>query len=254
MSNPTKQRSMATAENTEMSKRDRHIGRLREKHPDKKFEDDEEIYGQIGDDYDEYERRIGEYEDRQRALGDMFATDPRSAQFLTELSKGENAVTSILKHYGTDIKEALEDPEVMQQVADAHAAEIERLAKNKQLDDEYAANMEKSLADIRQYQEEHGLTDEETDAIFFGLISIVRDGVMGKFSPERLDMMSKAINHDKDVAAAGEEGIVTGKNQRVTEKLRKSNKGDGLAQLNGKNGQGSRRKGGSIFDLASEAM
>ena len=47
---------MATTENNEISKRDRQLGRLREKYPDKKFEDDEEIYGQIGEDYDNYEK------------------------------------------------------------------------------------------------------------------------------------------------------------------------------------------------------
>ena len=44
------------ADNNEVkSRRDQHLDRLRSKYPDKKFEDDEEIYGQISDDYDTYE-------------------------------------------------------------------------------------------------------------------------------------------------------------------------------------------------------
>ena len=240
---------------TEMSKRDRHVARLRERHPDKTFDNDEDIYGQTYDDYDEYERQIGGYREREKALGDMFAADPRSAEFLTEMSKGGNPVMALLKNFGPDIKETLDDPEKMRELADAWAKEQERLAKSRQLDDEYAKNMEESLETLRKYQEERGLGDDEADAIIFGLISIVRDGVMGKFTAETLDMMSKAINHDGDVAMAKDEGTVAGRNQRVVERLRKGTKGDGMPPLGGKNGRG----GGdvrprSIFDLANDAQ
>ena len=245
---------MATIENKEISKRDRQIGRLREKYPDKKFEDDEEIYGQIGDDYDNYEKEIGGYREREKALSDMFAADPRSAEFLTEISKGGSPVISLLKNFGPDIKEALDDPEKMQEVADAWAEEQERIAKSRKLDDEYAENLPKSLEALRKYQEENNLTEEQADAIIFALINIVRDGVMGKFSPEMFDLMSKAINHDVDVADAQEEGEVAGRNQKVTEKLRKSKNGDGLAPLNGKNNQqGGDKRDMDIFDIANMA-
>ena len=245
---------MATTENTEISKRDRQIGRLREKYPDKKFEDDEEIYGQIGEDYDNYEKEIGGYKEREKALSDMFASDPRSAEFLTEMSKGGNPVLSLLKHFGPDIKETLDDPDKMQELADAWAEEQQRIAKSKQLDDEYAENLPKSLEALKQFQEERGLTDEQADEIIFHLINIVRDGVMGKFSPEMFDLMTKAINHDEDVADAQEEGEVAGRNQKVTEKLRKSRNGDGLAPLNGKNNQqGSGNQDMDIFDIANMA-
>ncbi|MCI6671848.1 MAG: hypothetical protein MSG77_04845 [Prevotella sp.] len=245
---------MDTIENKEVSKRDRHIGRLREKYPDKSFENDDEIYGQISEDYDNYEKELGGYREREKALSDMFASDPRSAEFLTEMSKGGNPVLSLLKNFGPDIKEALDDPEKMQELADAWAEEQQRIAQSKQLDDEYAENLPKSLEALQKFQEERGLTDEQTDEIIFHLINIVRDGVMGKFSPEMFDLMTKAINHDEDVADAQEEGEVAGRNQKVTEKLRKSKNGDGLAPLNGKNNQqGSRKQDMDIFDIANMA-
>ena len=245
---------MDTIENKEISKRDRHLNRLREKYPDKKFEDDEEIYGQIGEDYDNYEKELGGYREREKALSDMFAAEPRSAEFLTEMSKGGNPVLSLLKNFGPDIKETLDDPDKMQELADVWAEEQQRIAKSKQLDDEYAENLPKSLEALKQFQEERGLTDEQADEIIFHLINIVRDGVMGKFSPEMFDLMTKAINHDEDVADAQEEGEVAGRNQKVTEKLRKNKSGDGLAPLNGKNNQqGSGKQDMDIFDIANMA-
>ena len=47
------------------SRRDQQLERQRKKYPDKKFEDDEEIYGQIYDDYDQYEQDLSGYKDRE---------------------------------------------------------------------------------------------------------------------------------------------------------------------------------------------
>ena len=89
----------------------------------------------------------------------MFASDPRSAEFLTEMSKGGNPVLSLLKNFGPDIKETLDDPDKMQELADVWAEEQQRIAKSKQLDDEYAENLPKSLDALKQFQEERDLTD-----------------------------------------------------------------------------------------------
>ena len=69
-------------------------------------------------------------------------------------------------------------------------------------------------------------------------------------------MFVNAINHDADVANAGEEGRVAGRNDKIVEGLRKRDKGDGTAPLGGKNGgaPSQQQKSQSIFDLANEAM
>ena len=48
------------------SRRDQQLERLRKKYPDKKFEDDEEIFGQISDDYDQYEHDLDGYRGREK--------------------------------------------------------------------------------------------------------------------------------------------------------------------------------------------
>ncbi len=237
------------------SKRDTHIERLRKKSPDKKFEDDEEIFGQISDDYDDYDHRISEYEGREKTLSDMFAADPRSAEFLADWHNGKDPIVSLLSHYGPEYKEKLDDPDFIRQLADEHKAEIERVARSRKLDEEYEANMEQSLETLRQFQTQHGMSDEQIDEVMAALLGIVRDGVMGKFLPATLEMMVKAINHDSDVAAAGEEGEVAGRNARITEQLRRRGKGDGFAPLGGRSDPpGGGRRSKSMFDLAGEAM
>ena len=238
------------------SRRDQHIERLRSKSPDKKFEDDEEIFGQISDDYDQYEHELEGYRGREKQLSDMFAADPRSAQFLTDMHNGNDPVVGLVRNFGIEIKDVLDDPEMQDKIAEANKDFVERAAKSKQLDEEYEKNMDATLETLRQFQAERGMSDDEIDKAVDFLLTIVRDGVMGKFSPETLDMACKAVNYDTDVAAAGEEGEVAGRNAKITEHLRKGAKGDGTMPLGGKNGNAGAapRKARNIFDEANEAM
>ena len=109
------------ADNNEVkSRRDQHLDRLRSKYPDKKFEDDEEIYGQISDDYDTYEAELEELRGREKSLSDMFAADPRSAQFLTDMHNGNDPVLGLVRNFGVEIKDVLDDPEMQDRIAEAN--------------------------------------------------------------------------------------------------------------------------------------
>lgn len=245
------------AENNEVkSRRDQHLERMRKKYPDKKFEDDEEIFGAISDDYDQYEQDLGGYRDREKALSDMFAADPRSAQFLTDMHQGQDPVLGLVRNFGVEIKDVLDDPEMQQKIAEANKDYVDRVAKNKELEQEYEANIEATKETLRQFQQERGLSDEQVDEVFKAALSIVTDGVLGKFAPETLDMVSKAISYDRDVATASEEGEIAGRNAKIKEQLRKSNQGDGTAPLNSKNNTPAPKqtRPKSIFELANEAM
>ncbi len=245
------------AENNEVkSRRDQHIDRLRKKYPDKKFEDDEEIYGQISDDYDQYEQELEGFRGREQSLSNMFAADPRSAQFLTDMHNGQDPVLGLVRNFGVEVKDVLDDPEMQDKIEEANKEYIERIARSKKLDEEYGANMDVSLETMRQFQAENNLDDTQMDAIAALLLTITGDVVMGKFTRDSLQMAQKALNYEADVAAAGEEGEVAGRNSKIVEGLRKSKKGDGIAQLGGKNGEGAGKpkKAQSMFDLANEAM
>ena len=236
------------------SRRDQQLERMRKKYPDKKFEDDEEIYGQIYDDYDQYEQDLNGYKDREKAMSDMFAADPRSAQFLADMHNGQDPYVGLVKNFGVNIEDVLHDPKMQEQIAEANKEYVERVAKSRKLDEEYEKNMDASLETLRQFQEERGMSDDQIDEVFGALITVVRDGVMGKFSKETLAMFVNAINHDSDVASASEEGRVAGRNDKIVEGLRKRAKGDGTAPLNGKNGGAPKNKRNmDIFDFANAA-
>lgn len=228
--------------------------RMKSKYPDRQFADDEEVFGQISDDYDEYDKQLTGYKEREGKFADMFSSDPRSASFLMNWKNGNDPAVELVRQFGTDIKEAIDDPDRQEEIAAANKEFVERVAKEKELEEEYQKNLAESLSSIEKMQQENGLSDEQVDAAMNMLVGIVRDGIMGKFTTESLQMAMKAINHDEDVAVANQEGLVKGKNTRAKEELRKPQRTDGMAQLNGKNGGGpQQQKRRSIFDIAAEA-
>lgn len=237
------------------SKRDQVVDRLRSRYPEKRFEDDDEIYGQIYDDYDQSEKELENYRGQEKQFSDLFASDPRNAQFLSDMYHGQDPVLGLVRRFGVEIKDVLDDPEMQDKIAEANKEYVERVAKSKVLDEEYEKNLDATLEMLRGFQTERGLSDEEIDEVMDALLGIVQDGVMGKFTRETVVMMLNAIHHDRDVSAASEEGRVAGRNDKIVESLRKTERGDGTAPLSGKNGAApGGRRGASMFDIAREAM
>lgn len=221
-----------------MSNRDRYTERLKAKYPDKEFADDEALFGQINEDYDGYDKELSAYKEREKKLSDLFASNPRSAAFLTGWVNGEDPLVGLIRKFGDDFKAALEDPEKQEELAAANKEYAERIAKEKEYEEMYQKNMDETYATIERVQQEDNLTDDDIDEAMTFLIGIMKDGIIGLFSADSIRMAVKAIRHDNDVAQADQEGEIRGRNTKIEEKLRKNGRSDGTANLSGKNGGG----------------
>jgi len=228
---------MADVKNQQVtSKREAFNERLRSRYPDKSFEDEEALFGQISDDYDEYDKNIAGYQEREKAFVDMFNKDPRSAAFLQDWRDGGDPVIGLVRRFGRDeIREAIDDPEKLDEMEAANKEYLERVAKSKELDEKYEANLRESDKMLDALQADKGYTDEQMDAAVALLNKMSDEVVLGMYTAEAIDMALKAINHDADVANANQEGLVQGKNTKIEEKLRKSKGGDGVSALDGSN-------------------
>lgn len=237
------------------SGRDQLGERLKKKYPDREYADDEALFGQINDDYDEYDNKLSGYEERERRLTDVFSRDPHSAQFLTDMAQGKDPWASLINRIGIDgVKEMLEDPSKVDEFAASNKEYVERMAKQKGLVEEWNRNMKATLSMLEEKQSELGLTDEQVDAAADWIKEVTNDAVIGIIKPETIDMALKAINHDADMAAAGEEGEIRGRNAKAEAQLRKPKRGDGTPTLAGaNNAPAPSRQEGSIFDIADGA-
>ena len=247
---------MENAENQkDRSKKEVFLERMTARYPDTDFADEEVLYGKIGEDYDGYDSELGEYKKHEEELANMFSADPRSAHFLSNWRRGEDPAIQLVRMFGEEIKDAIDDPERLEAIAEANKEYVERVAESKKLEEEYQANLADSLSKLDDIQARTGLSDEDIDNAMQFLVNICKDGLMGIFTEESITMALNAINHDADVAEAGHEGEVRGRNTKIEEKLRSRTKGDGMANLNGKNGVApeQRNRAKSVFDWANEA-
>lgn len=237
------------------SRRDQFGERLKKKYPDREYADDEALFGQINDDYDEYDSQLSGYKERESKLTDMFTRDPQSAQFITDMAQGKDPWASLINRIGIDgVKEMLDDPAKMEEFSKSNKEYVDRMAKQKGLEEEWEKNMKTTLSMLEQKQQELSLTYEQIDQAADLIKEITNDAVIGIIKPETIDMVLKAINHDADIAAASEEGEIRGKNAKAEVKLRKPKRGDGTPTLAGaNNAPAPSRQKGSIFDIADGA-
>lgn len=238
------------------SRRDQFGERLKTKYPDREYADDEALFGQINDDYDEYENELTGAREREQKLVDTFNNNPHAAHFLTDMVKGNNPWCGLIERIGIDgMTDLMNDPEKREEFAESQKKFMERVAREKELEEEYNANLTQSLDTFARLQQERGLTDDDIDQAVDMLKQICNEVLLGKFTEGSIDLALKALNHDADIEAAAQEGEVRGRNTKIEEHLRKPKAGDGIPNLGGSNATRSTEapQRQSIFDMARGA-
>ncbi len=244
------------------SKRDMMLERMRGKYPDKSFEDEEEIYGQIYDDYDDYDRQLGDrdnelkgFRENSEKLVGLFDRDPKFARFITDGIAGKDPLVSLIEIYGEDFTSALEAEDKRELLAKSNKERMERLANEKELEAMYNDNLKISLEKLESMCQQEGIEEERVDSAIKWLSGVVNDYIVGKIDPVTVRMALKAEDFDSAVAAASEEGEVRGRNFKIEEKLQKRSSDDGIPSIGGQNGidKSQAKKRRSIFDIANEA-
>lgn len=241
---------------TPKSKRALFDERMKQRYPERDYSDDEALFGQINDDYDSYEKELGDYKERERRLNEMLSTDPRSAQFITDMARGADPWIAVIERLGIDgITDLMNDPSKQEAYAEANKKYVERLAKEKSLEEEYEKNFSESMSLLEQIQQERHLGDETVDAAMDLVMRMANEAILGKFTAETIDMALNAVTHDADVENARSEGMVAGRNAKIDAKLRKQQGGDGTPNLAGSNNAPTRqgKKTLNIFDYADAA-
>lgn len=222
-------------ENKEVaSKRDLLLNRLKAKYPDREFGNDDELYDTILSDYDNYDNRIQKQDEIDKNMADLFENNPQFAgMFLTVLSdKEKNPVIAMIEAYGDDFRMYLEDPENAEKLAEANKKYMERVGKEKELEEIYQSNIEKSLQIADQVQKEGGYTDEQIDEAFKQIIDDAQKAILGEITQEMLETKLKGLTHDEDVMEAANQAEVKAKNIKIEEK--KKNMKEELPMIEGK--------------------
>lgn len=220
--------------------------------------DDEALFGAIEEDYNNASNKAKEYEDTDAKIVDLFNRDPRIGNLFVEVIKnGKNPLLYLIEQYGDDFKDALEDEELAQQLADANAKYLERQAKDKAMQAEAEQNLQQSLKNLDDAQAELGASDEDATAAFEAFANMMDDANVDKVSKETWMLFLKGNTYDSAVAKADREGEVRGTLNKFDQiKNKKTVPQDMPADLNAMNsapaGQNNAPQLGGVLDKYGE--
>lgn len=212
------------------SARERAFERLAQRHEGLNFDDEEQLWGAIEGDYGGYEESLSRAEEVDRAMADRFENDPQFAQFFLDTIGGKSPITSIIERYGDSIRDYLDDPEKLDELSEANKTYLDRVSKEKQLEDQYNSNIEASLAIADELVGE-GYSEEQIDEAFKLVLDDAQSVILGAISKDVLETKLKGLNYDADVAEAEQLGVVKAKNTKHTEKLKKASELDELPPM-----------------------
>lgn len=224
------------------------------RYPDRQFANDDEIFDQVGQDFEALENEKNTLAQREQDFSNFLSADPRNSGLFMRIKRGEDPILWLVRQYGPDIAERAEDPEFQKQLEDARKDYLEQLKESEKLNKEYDDNIEATGANIDAFAAEVG--DEAKDAVMNALSGIVHDYICGKVTPETLKMVANGLNYETDIANASKDGEIRGRNSKIDEKLRKGAKGDGTVPLGGTDataGGTKRKRSNPIFDIAEQA-
>lgn len=246
---------MSNERKEERSRRDKFREGFASRHPDIDMDDEEAYYGALDDEYNAQREELERDRADNERLNGLFMENPDVAYFMNDLIDGKERLgVSLMRHFGEAFKDAVDDPteENVKAFADALDAHAKEVKENDRLQKEFEENAIRSEEAIERWAAERKATPEQVESM--------RDFINGQFAsllagvvtPEMLDFAYKGLNYDNDVVAAEETGAAKGRNERITERLRKGG-GDGVPALRGGGKAGRGQRPSSIFDLANGA-
>lgn len=217
-----------------LSNRERFLSRMKEKYPDVDYDDEDARYGTYNDYFDAMDSRTKELEQSDEGMRNLFSRDPRVADIMIDIAKGEDPAIAFYRAYPDYINQDLSDPDVAARLAEENKERIEKLQaeeEEKQRTGKEREDKQQAAGElISEYATENGLSDEEIGGIVSMFVTIANEGITMDVSRETLELIRKGLGYDGDVAKAREEGSIEGRNERIGRE-KKRFMGDGIAHI-----------------------
>lgn len=217
--------------------RDVFFERIRTNVPDGKFDDDEQEYFRKAMELlDAAEDGNKKYKGMNEKLMRRYQEDPEEVAILMDYMEGMPLIDAIVKHKGEEaltMKEGDEGWDSYQKTVSDRKAD-----RKHQMDlmEEIKGNMGSSMKEFDAWAEENDFDDEQKAKVWELLQGDLDNISKGKFTKEILGRYKDALNYQKDVEGAREQGKAEGKNEAIEVK-RKEMKGSGLPAVDAGNVQ-----------------
>ncbi|GHT42189.1 hypothetical protein AGMMS49965_13220 [Bacteroidia bacterium] len=224
------------AEEQPLKGRARMRSMLKEKFPEKEYADDGE------DDIDDFiaghEELRGNHDKLKglnERLGEGVNKNPHIAALINAFLDGEDANKPMARIIAS-LKDGFTEDDIAEALKETEAEAREKLdaeARTKQQKDEFDANIAASSEELKAFQEEEGMNDEEYNKFYEDfLTNFLLPISIGKITKQTLQQAKKAMTFDNEVASALAAGKVAGANDKI-KSGKKNTVSDGLPNLGG---------------------
>ncbi len=212
----------------ERQPRDLFYERIRTNVPDGKFDGDEqEYYRQAMSLMDNAEEGSKKYKGMTEKLMRRYQEDPEEVAILMDYLEGMPLIDAIVKNKGEEALTMHEGDEGWDSYK--QAVEDRKAQRQKQMDlmQEVQGNIDGTVNEFNAWAEENNFDEEQKAKVWDLIQSDLENISKGKFTKEILGRYKDALNYQKDVEGAREQGKAEGKNEAIEAKKRQM-KGSGL--------------------------
>lgn len=203
---------------------ERYKNRYREMYPELDMENEEAFYESANANLDELES----YRKHNNDLIGTFSKNKAFASMLIAAKNGEDPYEWMAANLGADISELLSDPEYSKKISEAAKKFNESQLQAETSRKEYEANVKKTLEELQRIQDETGWKDETCYSLASKVYDIIDQGLKGIITGETFHMVMNGMNYEADVKNARDEGLVAGKNSKISEQLKKEKAPEGM--------------------------
>lgn len=215
-------------EKVERTPRELLYERIRTSRPDANYDEDEEEYSrQAMSMMDDWENKSGKYDELSNKLMTRFGQNPEEAEALLDYLDGASLPAAIRRRMGDEALTMKEGDEGWDDYVKAGEDRKRQFDENRAALDAFMANASESDAAFSDFVSELGMDEAAAEAFKDVVLSVANDMSAGRISKETLAMLKHAIDYDKDMASAREQGEIDGKNKKITAE-KKRMEGSGL--------------------------
>ena len=206
--------------------------RIRTSRPDANYDEDEEEYArQVMEMLDELEKKSRSYDDMTKKLMTQFNRDPEEAEAFLEYMDGVPFAAAMRRHKGDEVFNVKEGDDGWEEYVQAGKDREAQHAKNREALETFMKNAKDSESAMDEFLAESGFDEEGAKGFTDLVMSIINDMSAGKVSKDTLKLLKRAVDYDKDLSGALEQGRVDGRNEKI-EAEKKRMKGSGLPDVN----------------------
>lgn len=249
-----KEKKVEESSNIEESK-PKFKDRISKLYPDASVETDDDLENLYNRYADDKENELDGINGNLQVIEDLMSADEDLRVVLTDMIVNKRPFrASIAKYLSPEDLTPLPTDEDYDSVRQAYNERLERGKSQASRMEEVNKNEEQTYKTFEDFVAQRQLSDEQASKLNDTIGDVFENLLMKKITPEMLDMFSKAINYDDDVAKAGNEGEIRGRNASIEAKRIESRtpKGDGIPNIVGGAAEPEKKDGDRVSFLGKK--